>query len=126
MARVRFKLGFTISVIAPVVGLRVTNPGKLFSKSMMNCGLTKDAIDRRSMCQKSVLNVSAPIHFGSRGCQRTENFGFCALYCECCAFRTVVAEVFWLYHSSRSAISNSRLYATGKFHVGLVIGIRSS
>jgi len=36
------------------------------------------------------------------------------------------ADVFWLYHSSRSAMSISRLYAPGKFHSGLVTGNRTS
>src|SRR5438067_4570606 len=55
--------------------------------------------------------VRAPIYFGSSGCQRTETFGLCPLYWELVAgwygVRTV--EVFWLYHSSRSAKSTSKL-----------------
>src|SRR5205085_12091307 len=68
-------------------------------------------------------------HLGSSGCQRIENLGFCPSNWECSSGKTegaVVADVFWLYHSSRSAISNSRLYAPGKFHAGLLTGIRTS
>src|SRR5205814_8871346 len=71
----------------------------------------------------------APIHLVSSGCQRTENFGFCASNSEWPPGTTVgavAADVLWLYHRSRSAMSNSRLYAPGNFHAGLVTGIRTS
>src|SRR5437016_7514577 len=55
--------------------------------------------------------LRAAIYLGSSGCQRTETFGFCALYWELVegwkGVRT--GEVFWLYHSSRSAKSTSKL-----------------